>query len=114
MPVIATSSDEPDPNEILRVLAAASGLEFLPVLPAPSQRALSLLPRSLAVQFSVSPFMTDDEFPFEPELCVAISDPLSFELIDNLRFLLRRDLQLVVAPPTEIQRIITEFYPQGA
>ena len=114
MPAIAISPDEPDPDKMLRVLAAASGMEFLPVLPAPSRQALSLLPRSLAIQFSVAPFMTDDDFPFEPELCVATSDPLSFELIDNLRFSLRRELQFVVAPPAEIQRILTKFYPQIA
>ena len=115
MSAAAISPDEPDPNEMLRVLAAATGMDFLPVLPAPSPEALSLLPRSVAIQFSVAPVTTkSDEFPLDPELCVAVSDPLSFDLIDSVRFSLRRELRFVVAPPAQIQRIIAEFYPQSA
>jgi hypothetical protein len=108
MSVTATSPDEPDPDDVLRVLAAVSGMDFLPRLPAPSSIALSLLPRSVALRFAVAPVTAD------PELCVAISDPLSFDLIDSVRFSLRRELEFVVAPPAEVQRIIVEFYPQSA
>ena len=90
-------------------------MEYLPVLPTPSPEALSLLPRAVAVRFSVAPVTAEpDEFTSEPKFRVAISDPFSFELLDGLRFSLRRELEFVLASPTEVQRIITEFYTQNA
>ena len=114
MSTLAVSPDEPDPDDPLRVLAAASGMDFLPVLPTPSPEAFALLPHSIAVQFSVAPVTTEpEEFSADATLCVAISDPLSFDLIDSVRFSLRCELRFVVAPPAEIQHILATFYPQA-
>lgn len=41
---------------------------------------------------------------------VAVSNPLDVELIENLRNFVRRPIKLVVAPPSDIQRIITDIY----
>ncbi len=87
MSTVATSADDPDPDDPLRILATASGMDFLPVLPAPSPEALSLLPRSVAIQFSVAPVAAEsDESPSDAALCVATADPLSFDLFDSLRY----------------------------
>lgn len=41
---------------------------------------------------------------------VAVSNPLDVELEENLRTFTRRDVKLVIAPPSDIQRIITDIY----
>ena len=111
MSIVASSPDAPDPDEWLRALAAASNLDFLPTLPAPSALTFSLFPGPLARKFSVVPVNTEtDDLSPEPTLRLAISAPLNFELIDSLRFCLRREIEFVVAPPAGIRRILTRFY----
>jgi len=41
---------------------------------------------------------------------VAVANPLDVELVDNLRTFVRRQVRLVVAAPSDIQRVITDLY----
>lgn len=41
---------------------------------------------------------------------VAVGDPLNAQLVDDLRVYVKREPQLVVAAPSEIERLIAEFY----
>ncbi len=41
---------------------------------------------------------------------VAVANPLDVELIENLKTFVRRKVRLAVAPPSDIQRIITDIY----
>ncbi len=41
---------------------------------------------------------------------VAVANPLDVELVDNLRTFVRRQVRLVVAAPSDIQRVITDIY----
>jgi general secretion pathway protein E len=41
---------------------------------------------------------------------VAVSNPLDVALLDDLKTFTRREVKLVVAPPSDIQRIITDIY----
>ncbi|MBN2309719.1 MAG: type II/IV secretion system protein, partial [Candidatus Hydrogenedentes bacterium] len=47
-------------------------------------------------------------------LVVAISDPLNAQLLDDIRLVLKRRLEAVVATPGEIQRAIKALYGVGA
>src|SRR5207253_8191141 len=47
-------------------------------------------------------------------LQVALVDPLNPARIDELTFLLKKDIQLVVADPIQIQKAIEKFYPEGS
>jgi len=44
---------------------------------------------------------------------IALVDPLNPARLDELGFVIKRDLQLVVADPAQIQRAIEKFYPEG-
>src|SRR5579859_5099433 len=44
---------------------------------------------------------------------VALVDPLNPARVDELGFVLKRDIQLVVADPTAIEKAIEKFYPDG-
>jgi general secretion pathway protein E len=46
----------------------------------------------------------------EASATVAVSDPLDVELVENLRTFIRKEIKLVIAPPSDIQRIITDVY----
>jgi general secretion pathway protein E len=46
----------------------------------------------------------------ETGVTVAVSNPLDVQLIENLRSFVRQNVRLVVAPPSDIQRIITDIY----
>ena len=43
---------------------------------------------------------------------VALADPLNVSRIDELGFVIKRDIQLVVADPGQVQKAIEKFYPQ--
>ncbi len=47
-------------------------------------------------------------------LKVALADPLNPARVDELGFVLKKDLQVVVADPGQIQKFIDKFYPEGA
>jgi general secretion pathway protein E len=46
----------------------------------------------------------------DASVTVAVSNPLDAELCENLKSFVRRQVRLVVAPPSDIQRIITDIY----
>ena len=46
----------------------------------------------------------------ESGVTVAVANPLDVELIDNINQFVRRTVKIVVAPPGDIQRIITDIY----
>lgn len=46
----------------------------------------------------------------EHGVTVAVANPLNVELIDNIKQFVRRRVDIVVAPPADIQRIITDIY----
>ena len=43
-------------------------------------------------------------------LIVAISDPLNFDTLDNLRFLLKREIETVCATPEQIKQAFVKYY----
>ena len=47
-------------------------------------------------------------------LVVAVSDPLNAQLLDDIRLVLKRRVEAVVATPTEIERAIKILYGVGA
>ena len=47
-------------------------------------------------------------------LQIALADPLNPGRVDELGFVVKKDIQLVVADPAAIQRMIDKFYPEGA
>lgn len=46
----------------------------------------------------------------ENAVTVAVANPLDVQLIDNIKQFVRRRVQIVIAPPADIQRIITDIY----
>jgi type IV pilus assembly protein PilB len=73
-----------------------------------SPSVIELVPESVARENMVIPLSLEDE-----SLLVAVSDPMAVEVLDKLRFILNRDLKVVIAPVDSIQTAINRHYGQS-
>jgi type IV pilus assembly protein PilB len=67
---------------------------------------LRLIPAKMARMYQCLPVSQTDS-----TLQVALVEPLNSGRIDELGFVLKKDLQLVVADPAQVQKAIEKFYP---
>ena len=93
-------------EDVTRALAAHSNMEYMEIstLSIPGH-VLESMPAELARRFKALPVAISDNV-----LVVAISDPLDFETLDSLRFLLKREVETVCAPPDQIQQALIKYY----
>ena len=93
-------------EDITRTIAAASNMEFVDlgqILVRPE--IIDLIPRDKAYRYKAVPITLNDDV-----LVVAISDPLNFDTLDNLRFLLKREIETVCATPEQIKQALVKYY----
>ena len=93
-------------EDITRTVAAASNMEFVDlsqILVKPE--IIDLLPRDKAHRYKAIPITLNDDV-----LVVAVSDPLNFDTVDNLRFLLKREIEMVCATPEQIKQALVKYY----
>jgi len=93
-------------EQILSVLADQFGMETISlkgvdVLP----EVRSMVPVDVARRYRVIPVFKNDN-----TLTVAISDPLDFDTLDTLRYLLKCDIEAVVAAREEINVTLDRYY----
>ena len=95
-----------DEQEIINMLAQQYGLETIDlssfVIP---DEVLQEIPAETARQYQVVPVMVHDDI-----LTVAMSDPTDMETVDTLRYVLKRDVEAVIAPVKQIQKILEASY----
>ncbi len=72
-----------------------------------SQSVIELVPESVARENIVIPLEMDGD-----ALKVAISDPMKYEVLDKLRFILNREISVAIAPNEDIQIAINRYYGQ--
>ena len=70
-----------------------------------SQGAIQLVPESVARESMVCPIIVEDE-----KLTVAIHDPMAYDVLDKLRFILNREVDVVLAPKEQILAAINRNY----
>ncbi len=93
-------------EDVTRTVAAASNMEFVDlsqVLVRPE--VIELLPRDKAYRYKAIPIALNDDV-----LMVAVSDPLNFDTLDNLRFLLKREIEMVCSTPEQIKQSLVKYY----
>lgn len=73
-----------------------------------SSQIIELVPESVARENTVVPLELNGN-----ELIVAIHDPMAFEVLDKLRFILDRDVGVVLASREAIQAAINRHYGQS-
>ncbi len=107
---LGTRGDDRHPlaeRAMMQALAAHVGLPFVDLDPLKIDAKLApqLLSRPFARRHCALVVAADDR-----TVTVAVADPLDHALVEALEAHVRRQPRLVVATPTEIQRLITDFY----
>src|SRR5882672_177441 len=92
---------------IMQALAKHFGVPFVDLDPLKIDAKLApqLLSRPFARRHGALIIAADDR-----TVTVAVSDPLDHSLVEDLQTHVRREPRFVVSTPTEIQRLITDFY----
>ena len=93
-------------DDILANLAGLFGMEFVSLQDVDIPVEIrALIPIETARRYNVIPvYRTDDA------LTVALSDPLDFDTLDSLRYLLKTPVEGVVARPSEIKAVLDRYY----
>ena len=97
--------------DVLGVIADQFGLKYVSIDPSAMDPEVGkTLNAELAHKYGVVPVMKDAD-----TLTVALSDPMGFDAVDSLRYVLHGlDVQAVLAPAAEIKAAMEKLYPTGA
>ncbi len=92
--------------DILKALANQFGMDTITLtgLEIP-QDVLDLVPGEVARRYRIVPVFKNDS-----TLTVALSDPLDVETLDSLRYILKSNVEGVVAPAEEIETALNHYY----
>ncbi|MEY2429505.1 MAG: type pilus assembly protein PilB, partial [Verrucomicrobiota bacterium] len=110
-PIIQTLQDfgVMDIDSILHVIAEHLGAEVVSLKGRPiTPELLQLVPGNMARMYQCLPVGLANS-----TLQVALVDPLNPARIDELGFVVKKDIQLVVADPDQVQKAIEQYYPEG-
>ena len=93
-------------NELLSMLAQQYGWEFVDLNDFEiDPSVIESLSVDIAQHYGVFPVMKHDDV-----ITVAMSDPTDMEKLDTLRYLLGTDVDAVIAPDAQIQKMIAKYY----
>ncbi len=94
-------------DEVLGTLADQFGLKYCHVnAEAINHDIINIIPADIAKKYGIVPVVADDE-----SVTVALSDPMGYDAIDSLRYVLHgRDVQAVVAPREEVDTARAKLY----
>ena len=98
-----------DDVKIAKTLASQLNINFSHVsnLKIPRE-VLSLIPASIAEASMIVPISKKDR-----KMVVAMANPLEQYVIDDLRFITQMDVDIAVAPESEVQQVVAENYING-
>jgi len=114
---LATAEDEPvmeileregaaTKAAMLKVLAGQFGMETITLTGLDiSREVLDMVPGDVAQRYKVVPVFKNDNI-----LTVALGDPLDVDTLDGLRYVLKANIEGVVAPIEEIEKAIANYY----
>ena len=93
-------------EDVARTLAAHSNIDFVDLsqITIPDE-VINIVPEEVARRYKVIPVSQT-----EAGLVVAIADPLNFETLDSLRFLLKQEVELVCATDDQIREAMVKYY----
>src|SRR5690348_3613947 len=98
-----------DVDAILQVMADSLSAEVVTLRESDlSAGVIQAVPAKTARMYQCLPVALEGS-----SLKVALVDPLNPARVDELGFVLKKDVQLVIADPDRIQKLIEKFYPEG-
>ncbi len=97
-------------DEVLGTVADQFGLKYCHVnAEAINPEIVKEVPADIAKKYGVVPVVADDM-----SITVALSDPMGYDAIDSLRYVLHgRDVEAVVSPKSEVMAAMKKLYEGG-
>ena len=94
-------------DEVLGTVADQFGLKYCHVnADAINPEVVKTIPADIAKKYGVVPVVADDD-----SITVALSDPMGYDAIDSLRYVLHgQDVQAVIAPRAEVRAAMAKIY----
>ena len=98
-------------DDVLGTIADTFGLKYVSIDPAAIDvEVAKLIEPEIARKYGVAPVMADAD-----SVTVVLSDPMGYDAVDSLRYVLHgRDVQAVLAPSEEVRALMEKLYPSGA
>lgn len=95
-------------DEVLGTVADQFGLKYCHVnAEAIDPAVIKEIPSDIAKKYGVVPVVADAD-----SITVALSDPMGYDAIDSLRYVLHgRDVEAVVSPREEVRQAMAKLYP---
>ncbi|MBR2427031.1 MAG: type II/IV secretion system protein [Lentisphaeria bacterium] len=94
-------------DQMLEVLAASLGMEIVDLNTVdPPKSVVDLIDGDTARMMGVCPILDEDGV-----LTVAVRNPLNYQIADELRFMLNRDIVTVIALESQVDQFIDAHYP---
>ncbi len=98
------------PELVCKAMAKISGLKYVKLGEfQPDPDVIAILPESLAREHRVFPISAE-----EGQITIATADPDDLDMLDKLRFVLNRKIDLVLAPKVAIDDAIRRTYSAAA
>ena len=95
-------------DEVMQAIAQQLGIDYVDLSEIQIPGAIvQLIPESVARENIVMPVAQEDG-----RLKVAIADPMDYETVDKLRFILNREIEIALAPRDQILDAINRHYGQ--
>ena len=93
------------PDQILEIVAKDCGMEFQSMIEHVDEDVLATIPPAESRRYHALPLKR-----LPSGLRIAVPDPLDFETLDALRYLLKTDLEPVVVPLAKLDDAIVRFF----
>jgi type IV pilus assembly protein PilB len=95
-------------DDVLALIAAQFGIEYVNVnADAIDPAVVEVVPSDVARKYGVVPVLVKDD-----TVTVALSDPMGYDAVDSLRYVLKLNVEAVVAPPAEVKAALDKLYPE--
>ena len=97
-------------DDVLGTIADQFGIKYVSIDPAAidAEVAKEISPE-IAHKYGVAPVMKDAD-----SVTVVLYDPMGYDAIDSLRYVLQgKDVQAVLAPSEEVKAVMEKLYPTG-
>jgi len=93
-------------SDILSVLAQELGMEVIDL----EDMDISADVRSVITEETARKYKVIPVYKTEETLTIALGDPLDFDSLDSLRYMLKYNVEAVVAPRSQIQAMLNKYY----
>jgi general secretion pathway protein E/type IV pilus assembly protein PilB len=93
-------------DDVLALIAAQFGMDYVHVnADAIDPSVKAIVPAAVARKYGVVPVLKTDH-----SVTVALSDPMGYDTVDSLRYVLKMNVDAVVAPRAEVKAAMDKLY----